>query len=1205
VHQYVRWARARNKQLPRDRRDPGTPRECGVRFTSVGAFGAPAGLHYVCSRAGHAVGGVRRLKSGRGAGDKFNSGFSPHAGSPTPWIGACCVRRGVGGGGLVAHCMPLLAHVARRDNTPTWELASMLASVCLLALALILDTMSRHKWLPPWCWCVLLVDRGGGVGAFRCSPHDVSSTCFHGVTCSRWRCLPVPDAATLLHDTYRVLLVYVCIAFVILSMTLAVSWIPGATWYARSFYVDSEQPATGGATFVYALHWFCYSSVVDGFSILLAMPNTQPTSLMRAAGLTALVSGTMASVTGAGFWAGGTTFRVCDFVSISLPLVVHGWVLLHSMCGLGMWALDVAPAPTAWWYAVYERAPRWTVILHASTNVIWLSIALGDEVHNRYGIGHKLPLMIRTLVVAVVLVATVALEQVYWSAKLASSPAWYDVGPARNQGGSRLPRMMSRGQGVSLLGSDGGSLGGAVIAPAQNTEAPTGGSPRAPALDHAVLGAEAQSSGSTSVPYDVHERRADAAVPQVEDRMAAELHRTWKVTGSVPSSATTSFHVFNDVGLVHDIMPGPIRTWMASARTAVVSTASSAQLPPGISAAVSTASCDGHNVVVKSFAGSTKHVGETRCAAELAIIKRLQLGAPTSIVKYIGVSVDGSNVSLVFELCPYGDLNAMLDIVHRARFAQHDHDLQRHSAAILEHVLTPANRMRMAVQLAEALAHCHARGVVHCDVKPANVFVDGSFGAVLGDFGHSIALDGALPQGYRGTPMFSAPETCLRWELSPASDVWSLAVTLWCLFALRPSPLWRTNQVPEMVDGHSAAVRLERRAGGHGGAASPHGSPVAGAGERRRALSAFSPPDVALSDHGMMIENQGRRLRRGDRPSLPRSARRAAGALSREEESRSMAAELEAERVYASVVRVEPLPPRSSASASQDDFPGIAGHVAHEVGKLLCHMWSTDPAPRPTARMVLDELRGVQADFFRADAIAVPSGAAAAHLATDAAAIAWSPVRSPALSSTYRSDRMRSRTASSLMDPRHIPAALRGPATALLQEAQREGMALADTIEALRALAAVASAPPPALIPASLPGSLLHTPSPLDSSISARRNTSSPIGGMGGVGELDEHSPPLHGEAPSAVAAAASGHHDLGTHVAVAVGRETRTTHADSTRLTAATHGLFLDHGMGAEGVSDGSMHAPLLGSADHRAAAAPQDGRLGDASDAGASALH
>jgi eukaryotic-like serine/threonine-protein kinase len=98
---------------------------------------------------------------------------------------------------------------------------------------------------------------------------------------------------------------------------------------------------------------------------------------------------------------------------------------------------------------------------------------------------------------------------------------------------------------------------------------------------------------------------------------------------------------------------------------------------------------------------------------------------------------------------------------------------------------------RIGVALCEALEHAHARGVVHRDVKPQNVMVvaepaAGSGFAKLTDFGvaHVAGGDPMTRTGdVVGTLAYMAPEQAEGRRAAPASDVYSLALTLFEAFA--------------------------------------------------------------------------------------------------------------------------------------------------------------------------------------------------------------------------------------------------------------------------------------------------------------------------------------------------------------------------------------------------------------------------------------
>ncbi len=90
--------------------------------------------------------------------------------------------------------------------------------------------------------------------------------------------------------------------------------------------------------------------------------------------------------------------------------------------------------------------------------------------------------------------------------------------------------------------------------------------------------------------------------------------------------------------------------------------------------------------------------------------------------------------------------------------------------------------------LLDALAHAHARGVVHRDLKDSNVMWS-SRGAVITDFGLALSLDDAPTSGtLSGTPAFMAPEQirCAFREIGPWTDLYALGCTAYALASGRP-----------------------------------------------------------------------------------------------------------------------------------------------------------------------------------------------------------------------------------------------------------------------------------------------------------------------------------------------------------------------------------------------------------------------------------
>ncbi|MEU6918029.1 serine/threonine-protein kinase [Streptomyces olindensis] len=104
----------------------------------------------------------------------------------------------------------------------------------------------------------------------------------------------------------------------------------------------------------------------------------------------------------------------------------------------------------------------------------------------------------------------------------------------------------------------------------------------------------------------------------------------------------------------------------------------------------------------------------------------------------------------------------------------------------------PAGRVAdLAAQAAAGLAAAHAQGIVHRDVKPANLLLDAGGTLKIGDFGIARFLDdpgAALTATGQivGTGLYLAPERALGQPAGPASDMYSLGCVLYQLLSGRP-----------------------------------------------------------------------------------------------------------------------------------------------------------------------------------------------------------------------------------------------------------------------------------------------------------------------------------------------------------------------------------------------------------------------------------
>lgn len=146
-----------------------------------------------------------------------------------------------------------------------------------------------------------------------------------------------------------------------------------------------------------------------------------------------------------------------------------------------------------------------------------------------------------------------------------------------------------------------------------------------------------------------------------------------------------------------------------------------------------------------------------------------------SVVRYYGYIIHKESTTLyvVMEFCANGDL---ANLVHTSR---------RTTNNIQEGFV-----WRVLYQLTNALKALQDQGILHRDVKPANVFLDEDFNVKLGDFG--LAKDTAQQKETRGhaesfvgTPGYMSPEVFRGDRYDGKSDVWSLGCVTYELCALR------------------------------------------------------------------------------------------------------------------------------------------------------------------------------------------------------------------------------------------------------------------------------------------------------------------------------------------------------------------------------------------------------------------------------------
>jgi DNA-binding beta-propeller fold protein YncE len=165
-----------------------------------------------------------------------------------------------------------------------------------------------------------------------------------------------------------------------------------------------------------------------------------------------------------------------------------------------------------------------------------------------------------------------------------------------------------------------------------------------------------------------------------------------------------------------------------------------------------------------------------------------RLDHPAVVPIYDSREVDGELV-VAMRLIGGGDLRGLID---------------------REGPLPPGRVLDLLGQVADALDTAHAAGIVHRDVKPHNILVEGDH-AYLSDFGLAKAFDESGSAGGTsvvGTAHYMSPEQWRGDSIGPAADVYSLGCVLYeAITGIAPFARAEADTEPEMPQGMEAAIR--------------------------------------------------------------------------------------------------------------------------------------------------------------------------------------------------------------------------------------------------------------------------------------------------------------------------------------------------------------------------------------------------------------
>ncbi|WP_370084417.1 serine/threonine-protein kinase [Streptacidiphilus sp. MAP12-16] len=132
-----------------------------------------------------------------------------------------------------------------------------------------------------------------------------------------------------------------------------------------------------------------------------------------------------------------------------------------------------------------------------------------------------------------------------------------------------------------------------------------------------------------------------------------------------------------------------------------------------------------------------------------------------------------------------------------------------------EGTLLPRDAARIGAQILSALAQGHRLGVLHRDVKPANVLIDRQDRVVLTDFGIAVfeGAGGLTRTGeIVGSPDYLAPERVTGHRPGPESDLWALGATLYAALEGQ-SPFQRSSTIGTLQAVITDPLPVPRNAG--------------------------------------------------------------------------------------------------------------------------------------------------------------------------------------------------------------------------------------------------------------------------------------------------------------------------------------------------------------------------------------------------------
>ncbi|KAK8839504.1 hypothetical protein M9Y10_031862 [Tritrichomonas musculus] len=157
-----------------------------------------------------------------------------------------------------------------------------------------------------------------------------------------------------------------------------------------------------------------------------------------------------------------------------------------------------------------------------------------------------------------------------------------------------------------------------------------------------------------------------------------------------------------------------------------------------------------------------KHVDKKYVNREINVMIRLD---HPSIIKFYGfsISVDGK-VSILMQHAKNGSLRDILNDTNGKRSS-----LGYDNTA----------KQKILIGVARGMIHLHQKNIIHRDIKPDNILIDGNFNPLITDFGFSRNSDDIGKTKNVGSPIYEAPESFARNDYNLEVDVYSFGIMMY------------------------------------------------------------------------------------------------------------------------------------------------------------------------------------------------------------------------------------------------------------------------------------------------------------------------------------------------------------------------------------------------------------------------------------------